>query len=450
MLDRACIKVVIPALNEASSVGRVIGAVPDWVDEIVVADNGSTDGTADVARAAGARVVYEPRRGYGQACLAALAQLGPCDVIVFLDGDFSDHPEQMHRLVAPIVGDRADLVIGSRTRGPCEAGALTPQQRFGNRLACGLIRLIWNAGFTDLGPFRAIRSTALARLEMRDRNYGWTVEMQVKAAGRRLRVCEVPVRYRKRLGRSKISGTVRGVLGAGTIIPATILRAALTARPDRDVMPTDEDAHDRAATDALVVLTRYPVPGRTKTRLIPALGPQGAADLHAELVEHTLCWVDRLRRDMRVRVEIAFAGGSQRVMAQWLGPQVAYRAQGAGDLGVRIREAFDGAFRAGMERVVVVGTDCPGLTDDIVHHAFEHLADHDVALGPATDGGYYLIGLSKPAPALFTGLAWGSEDVLARTLEIAEQRGLSVARLEPLDDVDRPEDLHVWRASARR
>ncbi|MCS7017267.1 MAG: glycosyltransferase family 2 protein, partial [Gemmatales bacterium] len=207
--------VIIPALNEELALPHVLRDLPAGVDDVVVVDNGSTDNTSAVARAAGARVVYEPERGYGAACQRGLAELNPCDVVVFLDGDYSDYPQEMPRLVQPIAQDRADLVIGSRTRGRCLRGALTLQQRIGNALASAWLRLVWNQPVSDLGPFRAIRRDCLQRLGLRDRNYGWTVEMQIAAARRGLRVVEVPVSYRPRLGQSKISGTLRGSLAAG-------------------------------------------------------------------------------------------------------------------------------------------------------------------------------------------------------------------------------------------
>jgi glycosyltransferase involved in cell wall biosynthesis len=228
------VAVVIPALDEEASIGRVIGALPPWVDDVVVVDNGSADRTAQVARDHGARVVSEPRRGYGAACLAGIAALGESDrepeLVVFLDGDFSDHPEEMERLVGPLALGEADLVIGSRVLGRRERGALTIQARFGNWLACTLIDLIWGVRYTDLGPFRAIHLGSLHRLGMEDKDYGWTVEMQVKALIQGLRVDERPVSYRRRIGRSKVSGTVRGVLGAGTKILSTIFRLALIRR----------------------------------------------------------------------------------------------------------------------------------------------------------------------------------------------------------------------------
>lgn len=227
--------VVIPVLNEEAALPKVLSAIPAWVTVIIVADNGSTDHSAVVARAHGAIVVAEPRRGYGQACLTALAALPPVDIVVFLDGDASDDPTEMADLIRPIIDGRADFVLGSRVLGERERGALTPQQVFGNRLACWLMHRIWGAKFTDLGPFRAICHKALDRLAMADRDYGWTVEMQVKAARAGLATLEVPVRYRRRIGHSKVSGTVRGVVGAGTKILYVIAREAL--RLDPRVLP---------------------------------------------------------------------------------------------------------------------------------------------------------------------------------------------------------------------
>lgn len=226
------VSVIIPALNEELTIGRVIEAIPkDQVHEILVADNGSSDRTALVARQAGARVVSAPRRGYGSACLAGIAAMDNPAVVVFLDGDFSDDPTDLPRLLAPIERGEAELVIGSRVLGKPEPGALQPQQRFGNALATRLIRLLFGARFTDLGPFRAITRQALERLEMGDPDYGWTVEMQVKAARLGVRFMEVPVHYRKRGGgKSKVSGTLWGSLSAGRKILLTIFRYSFKNR----------------------------------------------------------------------------------------------------------------------------------------------------------------------------------------------------------------------------
>ena len=223
---------IIPALDEEATVGRVVRAIlgGSAVRTVVVVDNGSRDATAEVARAAGAEVVSEPRRGYGAACLAGIAHAAaraePCHVLVFLDGDLSDDSADVARLLEPIARGAADLVIGSRTRG-AEPGALTPQQRAGNAVAVAVIRALYGHRYTDLGPLRAIRLSSLVSLGMVDRDYGWTVEMQVKALRRGLRVVEVPVGYRRRAGgKSKVSGTLRGTIGAGWKILTTIARHA--------------------------------------------------------------------------------------------------------------------------------------------------------------------------------------------------------------------------------
>lgn len=218
------ISVIIPAFNEERAIGRVLDEIPSTVSEVIVVDNGSTDATAAIAQLRGAVVVHEPTRGYGQACLRGLSALSDTDIVVFLDGDYSDFPEEMPALYEPIVSGAADLVVGSRVLGQREKGALLPQARFGNWLSTRLIRWLFGVSFTDLGPFRAIDHKALKRLEMCDRDFGWTVEMQVKAARLEMRCTEVPVRYRKRIGISKISGTLSGSVRAGHKILWTIFK----------------------------------------------------------------------------------------------------------------------------------------------------------------------------------------------------------------------------------
>jgi len=218
------IAVIIPALDEEAAIGAVVASIDrTLVRDVIVGDNGSRDATADVARRGGAVVVRVEERGYGAACAGALTALAPdVDIVVFMDADGSDDPSEMRTLIAPIVSGDADLVIGARVH--VERGALTPQQRFGNWLATALIRLIHHHRYTDLGPFRAIRRELLDRIAMQDRRYGWTVEMQIRALQLGARVAEVPVRYRKRVGKSKISGTVTGVIKAGWWIVYTIVK----------------------------------------------------------------------------------------------------------------------------------------------------------------------------------------------------------------------------------
>jgi glycosyltransferase involved in cell wall biosynthesis len=219
--------VIIPAFNEERSIGHVLGSIPRGaVSEIIVVDNGSTDRTSAVARDAGATVLLEPRRGYGHACLRGIAHARTKQpaIVAFLDGDFSDYPEELPLLLAPIEEEGYDLVIGSRMKGEREPGAMLPQAVVGNVIATFLIRLFWGYRFTDLGPFRAVRSGALERMRMNDPTYGWTVDMQIKAARLDLRCTEVPVRYRKRVGDSKVTGTLAGTVKASLKIPYTIFK----------------------------------------------------------------------------------------------------------------------------------------------------------------------------------------------------------------------------------
>ncbi len=436
MRDFARIGVVIPALNEEQAIGQVLAAIPDWVDEVVVADNGSTDRTAQVAQAYGVRVVHERRRGYGAACLAGIAALHAPNIVVFLDGDFSDYPGQMASLVDPILAGQADMVIGSRVLGEREAGALTPQARFGNWLSCLLIRAFWKTRYTDLGPFRAIRRQTLQQLDMQDPNYGWTVEMQIKAAQRAVPTLEVPVSYRHRIGTSKVSRTVKGSFLAGVKILWMIFRALLEPRPSRA----------RVARQRLIVFTRYPEPGKTKTRLIPALGPDGAADLHREMIGRCLQAAKDAARRRPAAVTVSFAGGDQERMASWLGPGPDFVPQTQGDLGRRMHDAFVHAFARGIERAVLIGSDCPGIRPEILTAALDALNRCDVVFGPAIDGGYYLIGLRRPVPELFADMPWSTEKVLTETMQRARDLGLSVRLVASLQDVDRPEDLRVWQA----
>ena len=223
------IVVIIPAVNEEDSIGKVVSEIPkDLVTDILVCNNGSTDNTKQVAEAAGAIVLDEPKPGYGWACLkgmefASQMEVKP-DIICFMDGDYSDYPEEMRLIVAPIIESDIDMVIGSRALGQTEKGSMTFPQRFGNWLATRLMRLFHRVKYTDLGPFRAIKYEKLMELGMTDKTYGWTIEMQIKAGKKKLKTCEVAVNYKKRIGHSKVSGTVKGTIGAGYKIILTIFK----------------------------------------------------------------------------------------------------------------------------------------------------------------------------------------------------------------------------------
>ena len=226
------IKVIIPAYNEEDAIARVIGDIPESVNEVIVVSNNSTDTTEENAANAGATVLREDRRGYGYACLKGLEYIADLetsqqpDIVVFLDGDYSDYPEQLTEIVAPILVDDVDFVIGARTKALREVGSMTAQQIFGNWLATSLMQLFFKATFTDLGPFRAIKYPALLALEMEDKTYGWTVEMQLKVLRYKLSYVEIPVKYRNRIGTSKVSGTIKGSILAGVKILGWILNIA--------------------------------------------------------------------------------------------------------------------------------------------------------------------------------------------------------------------------------
>jgi glycosyltransferase involved in cell wall biosynthesis len=227
------VSVIIPALNEEETIADVVRSVPrEIATEVIVVDNGSDDRTAERARAAGAQVVAEPSHGYGRACAAGVCALGPdCEIVVFLDGDGSDCPEMMPYLVEPIIRERYDFVIGSRTRGEREVGSLNYQQVFAGRFAGLLVKMLYGVWYTDMCPFRAIRHDALAGLGMREGSYGWNIEMQMRAARAGLRILELPVNHRRRAGgKSKVSGTLRGTVMAGARILTTFARIALERR----------------------------------------------------------------------------------------------------------------------------------------------------------------------------------------------------------------------------
>lgn len=230
MINNLHIRVIIPAYNEEASIGKVICDIPTFVDEIIVVSNRSTDKTEEVARKNNATVLSEQRRGYGYACLKGMDYLknnaAKTDIVVFLDGDYSDYPQEMILILNPIIQHQHDFVIGARTAKYREKGAMTFPQIFGNWLATNLMRIIWKSTFTDLGPFRAITYPALLKLKMEDKTYGWTVEMQLKALKHKLKYTEVDVHYRNRIGSSKVSGTVKGAIFAGVKIIGWIVKYA--------------------------------------------------------------------------------------------------------------------------------------------------------------------------------------------------------------------------------
>ena len=429
------IDVIIPALDEERALPHVLRDIPrEQVRRVVVADNGSRDATAEVARAGGADVVHQPERGYGAACLAALDEISgdPPDVVVFLDGDHSDDASQLPALIEPIASGRAEMVLGSRVRD-AERGSLTPQQRVGNAIACAALRGLYGARYTDLGPFRAITWDALERLEMRDRNYGWTVEMQIKAAQRGVRHAEIPC-----------------------ALPTPHRRLQSERDLARHRWREREDPRAAGALCApgakvidarIAIFAREPTPGRTKTRLIPALGPEGAAALHAAFIDDTLAHArDALRAE-------GFRGEVTIYAAELPAPELRRRAAEAGielvaqdgaGLGERMMAALTREL-ALAPTVALIGTDAPTLRPRAIRGTLRRLAaapSGAFVLAPAADGGFWMVAAQERAPS-FAGMRVGTRHARADVLA-ANRPHASLSA--PLGfDVDRPLDLRLLR-----
>ncbi len=419
---------IIPARNEADALKKVLKEIPfDSIHEVIVVDNGSTDNTAVIAKSAGARVVYEPIAGYGRACLAGIAKLSPdVDVVAFMDADHSDYAEELDLLIKPIQEDSADLVIGSRVQF-AEAGSLTVPQRFGNALACRLMRWFLKADYSDLGPFRAIRRSSLHCLHMEDTAFGWTVEMQAKAALAGLRIQNVSVHYRQRIGQSKISGTVKGTILAGVGILGTLFKIALG--PKGWLKPSRQ---------RLVVFLKAPRVGEVKTRLAFDIGDESATEIYRACVKMTLAHIEPLRNKTILYVNEAEHLAD---VKQWLGSDWEYRVQQGVDLGERIQKVVDEAFQEGVQELIIVGTDSPWISWSDCEKAFSILAKQDVVVGPTEDGGYYLIGLSGKHHRIFDSINWGTDSVCQQTTDQARAIGLSVYSLAEGYDLDYLEDV---------
>ena len=465
----------MPALNEEAAVGAqvralrahpAIRALP--VARIIVVDNGSGDATARVAREAGAEVVSEPRRGYGFACLAGVRAAEGCDIVLLMDADGSDDSGGAARVAALVLRGEADLAVGSRTRGQREWGALTPQQRVGNAVAALGLRLIYGVQVTDIGPVRAIRREALLGLDMWEMAYGWSTEMLAKAARAGLVIRETPVDYRRRAGgKSKVAGTLGGTLRASVHILRTLARHArwgprvttggreTLAQPSATVADITGGVRQGSARNALFIVARLPVAGLTKTRLGAAIGHGAAAELYTAFL-----------RDLGERFTGAAARDGYDLYWYYAAPDghddedfAAYVPMGGrllrqpeGAFAARLLHGFATLATLGYARIVVLGSDSPQVPDAWVREAIAALATHDVALGPARDGGYYLLGQrADPAPAdLFTGIQMSTAAVYAETLARARSAGLRVATLPRTFDVDEAGDLATLRAVLER
>jgi rSAM/selenodomain-associated transferase 1 len=435
-------------LNEAPVIGGVVRGLlacralqNEGITDIVVVDNGSDDETAAAAREAGARVVQEPRRGYGRACLAGVQAAFQADVIILMDGDGSDVPEDVLRVWEPVQAGLADLTMGSRVRGHCEPGALTPQQRVGNTVGALLLRLLYGVRVSDIGPLRAIRRETLLGMEMSEMTYGWSAEMLAKAGRLGLRVCEVPVDYRRRAGgTSKVAGTLSGTVKASGRILRTIMRY-------RRWQPIHHDDGDcDGPKQALFVMARVPIAGQTKTRLGKALGAEATARLYRaflrDLGERFTQAAPRDGYDL-YWFYAAPSGLGAADFAASVPPGGAMIRQEGPDFATRLWHGFQTLSMRGYKRVMVISSDSPHVPAAWVAQAFQALATHDVVVGPARDGGYYLLGQRvSPAPVdLFTGITMSTATVCTETLARAEAAGLRVTLAPATFDIDESGDL---------
>jgi rSAM/selenodomain-associated transferase 1 len=439
---RVRIAVVIPTWNEARSIGHVLADIPrPPVTEIIVIDRDSRDGTQDIAAAAGARVIIEPRRGYGRACRTGLEQATGADVVVFLDGDYSDRPAELPALVEPILSGRADIVIGSRLAGVRARGALPVHSLFGNWLAARLIRLLYGVPLTDLGPFRAGRADVLRVLDLREDSYGWAVEMILRGALRRARIVEVPVSYHPRIGTSKITGTVRGSLGAAWHILGRIVTYRVFQGQGQVSSTATAHAESPADPDrVLAIMAKAPRPGQVKTRLAAVYPPEAVLDLYRALVEDSIA----LARQVGAGIAAVCPAGEAEEVARWLPSDVRVVPQRGLGLADGLTSCFDllcDGSAGRTRRVIAFNSDSPHVAPAVIRSAFQALLDHDVVIGPCDDGGYYLVGAAGSHPGLFDPRTMGTGSACEILLARARQLDLSAAVLAEHYDVDLPEDL---------
>jgi rSAM/selenodomain-associated transferase 1 len=433
-MDLSTVTVVLPALDEAEALPAALASFPSGVDLLVV-DNGSRDRTAAVAAAAGARVVVEPRRGFGAACWAGVQASPHAEVIAFADADGSFDGADLAAVAGPVLDDQADLVVGSRLTGVRDPGAMPPSAVAANRFIGLACRLLFGVRLTDLGPFRAVRRDVLVALGIRDRGQGWPLEMIGRAGHAGLRVVEVPVRYRPRAGgTSKVSGSLRGSMRAAAAMAGVTCRL-LVDRPRGRSEPAP--ASRPGWRDAVAVIAKEPVPGMAKTRLAATLGEAAAARVAAAMLADTLDVV----RTVGARPWLCFTPAQARRRLRRMAPGFGLLAQGPGDLGDRLAACLAELVAAGADRVAIVGADTPHLPAAGYRQAFTLLERADVVLGPALDGGYYLVAAKRSLPELFVGVPMGTQAVLGETLARAASGQLVVALLPPLRDLDRVEDL---------
>jgi rSAM/selenodomain-associated transferase 1 len=459
------IAIVMPALNEEAAIGRHVRAIaehPDIralpIERFIVVDNGSDDGTETAARMAGAEVIPEPQRGYGAACLAGARAAAGSDIILLMDADGSDDPADAARIVRCVLSGKADLAMGSRARGAIEKGALTFQQRVGNMAGAVALRTLYGARVSDLGPLRAIRREALLRLEMCELRYGWSTEMLAKAARAGLRIYEEPVAYHQRIaGKSKVGGTLRGSVMAS----AHILRTLSRYTRWRPALVKAQQFDSRR--QALFIVARMPIAGQTKTRLGVTIGHERATALYSAFL-----------RDLGARFSEAAGRDGYDLYWHYSAPDEvnetlaektfaaaaldggALLRQVGDDFGARLRHGFQALCGLGYQSIVVIGSDSPQIPAAWVQEAFAALRCDDVVIGPARDGGYYLLGLrtESGAPDLFTDIPMSAPDTCARTIERTKRLDLSVSYTPRSFDVDEAPDLRflleILRAAPSR
>jgi rSAM/selenodomain-associated transferase 1 len=407
---------VIPVLDEAATIASVIAELRQTsVERVIVVDGGSRDDTVARAQAAGAEVISEPRPGYGRACLAGARAADAAEVVLFLDGDGSDDARAADRLVGPILAGEADLVLGARRWA--EPGAIAPAARLGNAFASLVIRVLYGARVSDLAPFKAVRGEVLRSLEFRQLTYGWTTELLVSTARRRLRILEQPVRARRRGGgRSKVSGTVRGSVRAGV----AILRALLSP----------------VAMDRLLVMAKAPRAGQAKTRLAAAVGAPAAAALAEAFLADTLALVRGLPG---VQIGLFCPAGDRAALRACY--PVLVEEQRSSGLFAGLEEALARSRALGFRRTVLLDGDSPTLPRQRLTEAFAALQRADVVLGPTADGGYYVIGAHCPLPPGSLTVDVPPAAVFSATAAALRAAGLRVHVLAPWFDVDTGEDL---------